>query len=170
MSFQLGASFTVLNKTLGARPVEGIKALNEKVGNIAGKILPENTTVLDIASGMTVPLARGMIDTAKKSIARREELLTKDPQKLTTLPSFIAKMESLLRYRGLDPVVARARSLINPEVEGNIKIAKQKMQEIDKKITETLKNPRFTGLPDHSKRKYVDNFMDVLEGARKIKI
>ena len=30
----LGASFTVLNKTLGARPVEGIKALNEKVGNM----------------------------------------------------------------------------------------------------------------------------------------
>jgi hypothetical protein len=164
----LGASFTVLNKTLGARPVEGIKALNETVGNFAGKVIPENTTVLDLASGMTVPLARGMIDTAKRSIARREELLIKDPQKLTTLPSFIAKIESLLRYRGfLDPIVARARSLINPEVEGNIKIAKQKMQEIDKKITETLKNPRFTGLPDHSKRKYVDNFMDVLEGARK---
>jgi hypothetical protein len=164
----LGASFTVLNKTLGARPVEGIRALNETVGNFAGKVIPENTTVLDLASGMTVPLARGMIDTAKRSIARREELLIKDPQKLTTLPSFIAKIESLLRYRGfLDPIVARARSLINPEVEGNIKIAKQKMQEIDKKITETLKNPRFTGLPDHSKRKYVDNFMDVLEGARK---
>ena len=103
----LGASFTVLNKTLGARPVEGIRALNEKVGNIAGKILPENTTVLDIASGMTVPLARGMIDTAKRSIAKREDLLTKDPQQLSTLSGFIAKMESLLRYRGfLDPVVA----------------------------------------------------------------
>jgi hypothetical protein len=165
----LGASFKVLNKTLGARPIEGIKSVNETLGNFAGKVLPENTTVLDIASGMTVPLARGIIDTSKRAIAKREELLTKgEPGEISSLQGFIGKIESLLRYRGfLDPIVARARSLINPEVEGNIKIAKQKMQEIDDKIQEILKTPRFTGLPDHSKRKYVDNFMDVLEGARK---
>ena len=59
------------------------------------------------------------------------------------------------------------RSLINPEVEGNIKLAQQKMQEIDNKIKELLKTERYTSLPDQHKKKYIDNFMDVLEGAVK---
>jgi len=163
-----GASLKVLNKTLSARPVEGLTQLNQSVGNFAGKVLPQNTTVLDLASGMTLPLAKGIIDTSKRAIRARETQLLTQGQGARTLPSIIGKLEALLRYRGfLDPVVARARSLINPEVEGNIKVAKQKMQEIDEEIEKILKNPRYTGLPDHSKKKYLDNFMDVLEGARK---
>ena len=77
-------------------------------------------------------------------------------------------MEAIARYRGfLDPAVARLRSLINPEVEGNIKVAQQKMQEIDNKIKELLKTERYNTLPDQHKKKYIDNFMDVLEGAVK---
>jgi hypothetical protein len=164
----LGASLKVLNKTLSARPIEALTELNSKVGNVAANVLPRESTVLDIASGMTVPLAKGMIEGAKRSIGQREMALKQGESTMRSLPSLIGKMEALLRYRGfLDPIVARARSLINPEVEGNIKIAKQKMQDIDKKIEEIIKTPRYIGLPDHNKRKYLDNFMDVLEGARK---
>ena len=164
----LGASLKVLNKTLSARPIEALSNFNKTVGGVAANILPKESTVLDIASGMTVPLAKGMIEGAKRSIGRREIALKQGDPNMRSLPALVGKMEALLRYRGfLDPVVARARSLINPEVEGNIKIAKQRMQDIDKKIEEILKTPRYIGLPDHSKRKYLDNFMDVLEGARK---
>ena len=164
----LGASLKVLNKTLSARPIEALTELNSRVGNAVGNVLPKESTVLDIASGMTVPLAKGMIEGAKKSIGRREMALKQNESGMRSLPALVGKMEALLRYRGfLDPIVARARSLINPEVEGNIKIAKQRMRDIDKKIEEILKTPRYIGLPDHSKRKYLDNFMDVLEGARK---
>lgn len=164
----LGSSLNVLSKTLGARPVEGLTAINETLGNFVGKALPKETTVLDLASGFTVPLMRdGVIPTIKSGISKREaELLA--GQDASTLRSFIGKMEALLRYRGfLDPIVARSRSLINPQVEGNIKIAKDKMKVIDKKINETLKKQRYLDLPDVSKKKYIDNFMDVLEGARK---
>jgi len=162
------ASLNVLNRTLSARPVEALSKLNETAGNFAGNVLPKETTILDLASGMTLPLARTGIEGVKRGIEKRAQDLLLEGESVSTLPKFIGKMEALLRYRGfLDPVVARARSLINPEVEGNIKIAKQKMQEIDEKIKELLKNSRFTGLPDHSKRKYLDNFMDVLEGARR---
>jgi hypothetical protein len=164
----LGASLKVLNKTLSARPIEALSNFNKTVGGVAANILPKESTVLDIASGMTVPLAKGMIEGAKRSIGRREIALKQGDPNMRSLPALVGKMEALLRYRGfLDPVVARARSLINPEVEGNIKIAKQRMQDIDKKIEEILKTPRYIGLPDHNKRKYLDNFMDVLEGARK---
>ena len=85
---------------------------------------------------MTVPLARGMIDTAKKSIAK--ERVTYKVLKNQQLYQLYWQNGIFVRYRGfLDPC-CESRSLINPEVEGNIKIAKQKMQEIDKKI-ETLK-------------------------------
>ena len=164
----LGASLTVLNKTLSARPIEALTKLNTKAGDIAANVLPRESTVLDLASGMTVPLAKGMIENGKRAILKRERDLLDSASDVRTLPSIIGKMEALLRYRGfLDPIVARARSLINPEVEGNIKVAKQKMQDIDDKIEEVLKTPRYIGLPDHNKKKYIDNFMDVLEGARK---
>ena len=63
---------------MGARPIEGIKSVNETLGNFAGKVLPENTTVLDIASGMTVPLARGIIDTSKRAIAKEKSSYKKN--------------------------------------------------------------------------------------------
>ena len=110
-----GASLKVLNKTLSARPIEGLTQLNQSVGNFAGKVLPQNTTVLDLASGMTLPLAKGIVDTSKRAIRARETQLLTQGQGAQTLPRIIGKLEALLRYRGfLDPVVARARSLINP--------------------------------------------------------
>jgi len=168
------ASLNVVNRTLAARPAELLDKVSPTLGGGLAKALPtgKETTVLDIASGFTVPLAREGINRATRSIlAREQEILTRGltgPDSVGTLAGIIGRMESIARYRGfLDPTVARLRSLINPEVEGNIKVAQQKMQDIDKKIKELLKTDRYASLPDQNKKKYIDNFMDVLEGAVK---
>ena len=167
------ASLNAVNRTLAARPVELLESLGvPTVGKAIGNVLPtgKDTTVLDIASGFTVPATRKLFQFATDSILQREQdLLTRGligDQAVNTLPGIIGRMEAIARYRGfLTPDVARSRSLINPEVEGNIKLARQKMQEIDKKIKELLKNNEYVELPDQHKRKFIDNFMDVLEGA-----
>ena len=166
------ASLNVVNRTLAARPAEILDKISPTLGAGFGKALPtgKQTTVLDIASGFTVPLAREGIRRATKNILEREQdILAKGlvgEDSVGTLSGIIGRMEAIARYRGfLDPAVARLRSLINPEVEGNIKVAQQKMQEIDKEIKKLLKTERYTTLPDQHKKKYIDNFMDVLEGA-----
>ena len=168
------ASLNVVNRTLAARPAELLDKLSPTLGSGLGKALPtgKQTTVLDLASGFTVPLAREGLKRATASILEREQnLLTRGltgDDSVGTLAGIIGRMEAIARYRGfLSPEVARVRSLINPEVEGNIKVAQQQMQEIDGKIKELLKTDRYTSLPDQHKRKYIDNFMDVLEGAEK---
>mgnify|MGYP001210010617 CR=1 FL=1 len=168
------ASLNIVNRTLAARPAELLDKISPTLGSGFGKALPtgKQTTVLDLASGFTVPLAREGIKRATASILEREqELLTRGltgDDSVGTLAGIIGRMEAIARYRGfLSPEVARVRSLINPEVEGNIKVAQQQMQEIDTKIKELLKTDRYTSLPDQHKRKYIDNFMDVLEGAEK---
>ena len=168
------ASLNVVNRTLAARPAELLDKLSPTLGSGLGKVLPtgKQTTVLDIASGFTVPLAREGIKGATRRILEREQdLLTRGltgDDSVGTLAGIIGRMEAIARYRGfLSPEVARLRSLINPEVEGNIKVAQQQMQDIDGKIKELLKTDRYTSLPDQHKRKYIDNFMDVSEGAEK---
>ena len=166
-------SLTAINRTLAARPVELLEQFGAaNVGKAIGNVLPtgKDTTVLDIASGFTVPATRKIFQYATDSILQREQdLLTRGligDKAVNTLPGIIGRMEAIARYRGfLTPDVARSRSLINPEVEGNIKLARQKMQEIDEKIKELLKNNEYVELPDQHKRKFIDNFMDVLEGA-----
>jgi len=168
------ASLNVANRTLAARPAELLDKISPTLGAGLGKALPtgKETTVLDLASGFTVPLAREGIKSATRNIlAREQDILTRGligEDSVGTLSGIIGRMEAIARYRGfLDPAVARLRSLINPEVEGNIKVAQQKMQEIDDKIRELLKTERYNTLPDQHKKKYIDNFMDVLEGAVK---
>ena len=168
------ASLNVVNRTLAARPAELLDKISPTLGAGLGKALPtgKETTVLDLASGFTVPLAREGIKSATRNIlAREQDILTRGlvgEDSVGTLSGIIGRMEAIARYRGfLDPAVARLRSLINPEVEGNIKVAQQKMQEIDDKIKELLKTERYNSLPDQHKKKYIDNFMDVLEGAVK---
>ena len=168
------ASLNVANRTLSARPTELLDKISPTLGGGLAKALPtgKETTVLDIASGFTVPMVREGIKGATRRILQREqEILQRGiggEEGVSTLQGIIGRMEALARYRGfLNPVVARLRSLINPEVEGNIKLAKQQMQEIDDQIKVLLKKDRFASLPDQHKKKYIDNFMDVLEGAVK---
>ena len=71
----------------------------------------------------------------------------------------------MLTYGGfLDPIVARARSLVNPEIEGATKQATNRIKQIDKEIKRLLKTQPYRNLPDTDKKKLVDNFMDILEG------
>ena len=169
------ASLNAVNRTLAARPVELLESLGvPTVGKAIGNVLPtgKDTTVLDIASGFTVPATRKLFQVATQNIIQREQdLITRGlygEGSVNTLSGIIGRMEAIARYRGfLTPEVARARSLINPEVEGKIKLARQKMQEIDKEIKNQLKKNEYLELPDQHKRKFVDNFMDVLEGAQR---
>lgn len=60
----------------------------------------------------------------------------------------------MLTYGGfLDPVVARAKALVNPEMEGATKRATSRMKEIDKEIKRVLKTSAYRSLPDLEKEK-----------------
>ena len=73
----------------------------------------------------------------------------------------------MLRYRQfLDPETANIRSLINPRTEANIKAGRAKLKKIDQKIKEVLKQDAFKDAPEQYKKKFIDNFMDVLEGKK----
>jgi len=72
----------------------------------------------------------------------------------------------MLTYGGfLDPIVARAKSLVNPEIEGATKQATNRIKQIDKEIKRLFKTQPYRDLPDIDKKKLVDNFMDILEGT-----
>ena len=86
-----------------------------------------------------------------------------------TLNRAVTRALSALRYRSfLPPDVARMKSLVNPAIEGDIKIAEKALKEVDQQIERTLKSEEFAEyrkLPDFTKQKLINNFMDVLEGA-----
>ena len=97
------------------RPAELLDKVSPTLGGGLAKALPtgKETTVLDIASGFTVPLAREGINRATRSIlAKRTRNINKrfnwSRFSRNTLPGIIGRMESIARYRGfLDPTVAR---------------------------------------------------------------
>ena len=88
---------------------------------------------------------------------------------LNTLNRAVTRTLSAFRYRSfLPPDVARMKSLVNPAIEGDIKIAEKALKEVDRQIERTLKSEEFAEyqrLPDFTKQKLINNFMDVLEGA-----
>ena len=105
------------------------------------------------------------IDTTKRLILQQEERVINGTAK--TLDKAVGHALSMLRHRQfLDPESANVRSIINPTTEANIKIGRAKLKEIDKKIKEVLKRDEFRGAPEIHKKKFIDNFMDVLEGKK----
>ena len=105
------------------------------------------------------------IDTTKRLIARQEERVVRGTA--TGLDKAIGNALSMLRYRQfLDPESANIRSLINPATEANIKAGRAKLKKIDQKIKEVLKQDAFKDTPEQYKKKFIDNFMDVLEGKK----
>ncbi len=112
---------------------------------------------------------------ASEAIAKQEERFLKgessDPGVINTLDRAVAKTLSAFRYRSFLPGdVARVKSLVNPAIEGDIKKAEKALKEVDKSISEVLRpgNKEFEAyrrLPDFTKQKLINNFMDVLEGA-----
>jgi len=113
---------------------------------------------------------------ASEAIAKQEERFLKgessDPGVINTLDRAVAKALSAFRYRSFLPAaVARVKSLVNPAIEGDIKKAEKALKEVDKEISNVLRpgNKDFEAyrkLPDFTKQKLINNFMDVLEGAK----
>ena len=101
------ASLNVVNRTLAARPAELLDKLSPTLGSGLGKALPtgKQTTVLDLASGFTVPLAREGLKRATASILEREQnLLTRGltgDDSVGTLAGIIGRMEAIAL--GIDP-------------------------------------------------------------------
>ena len=151
----LGTSLTAISKVAAARPLESIAS------GALGK-----ATTLDIASGFTIPAIKKTFDVTGKALTDAKEKIYKDPTNLSTLDQIVGHGAAMLTYGGfLDPIVARAKALVNPEIEGATKRATQRMKEIDKEIKKTLKSEKYRALPDIEKKKIVDNFMDVLDGV-----
>ena len=100
------ASLNVVNRTLAARPAELLDKISPTLGAGLGKALPtgKETTVLDLASGFTVPLAREGIKSATRNIlAREQDILTRGligEDSVGTLSGIIGRMEAIARYRG----------------------------------------------------------------------
>ena len=148
----VGAGLKTVSKVAAIRPFEG---------------LGSSTSVLDIASGFTIPAARKGFEVAGKKITGAKEKVLKQPDDLTTLDKVVGYGASMLTYGGfLDPIVARAKSLVNPEIEGATKQATDRIKNIDKKIKAVLKTKPYRNLPEIDKQKLVDNFMDILEGTK----
>jgi len=110
---------------------------------------------------------------AGEAIVKQEDKFLRgdysDPGVSNTLQRAVTRTLSAFRYRSLLPVdVARMKSLVNPAIEGDIKLAEQALKEVDSEIENTLKSEEFAAyrkLPDFTKQKLINNFMDVLEGA-----
>ena len=149
----VGASFKTISKVAAIRPFEGLGS--------SGNILDS----LSLGEAVTF-LPRKGIEKTGEFIAGRKKRVLESPEDLTSLDKIVGFGASLLTYGGfLDPIVARAKSLVNPYVEGATKQA----QNLDNKIQKLLKTKPYRNLPDQEKRKIIDNFMDVLEGATKRK-
>jgi len=147
----VGASFKTISKVAAIRPFEGMGS---------------SANILDVASLGAIPATRKLVEKGGEFVGRRKKRVLESPEDLTSLDKIVGYGASLLTYGGfLDPIVARAKSLVNPFVEGATKQATNRIKRIDKEIKQLLKTQPYRDLPDLEKRKIVDNFMDVLEGA-----
>ena len=126
-------------------------------------------------AGVSSRVLRAGSKKAAEAIAKQEERFLKgessDPGIMNTLDRAVARALSAFRYRSFLPGdVARVKSLVNPAIEGDIKKAEKALKEVDRQIAEVLSpsNKEFAEyrrLPEFTKQKLINNFMDVLEGA-----
>ena len=126
-------------------------------------------------AGVSSRVLRAGSKKAAEAIAKQEERFLKgessDPGLINTLDRAVARALSAFRYRSFLPGdVVRVKSLVNPAIEGDIKKAEKALKEVDRQIAEVLSpsNKEFSEyrrLPDFTKQKLINNFMDVLEGA-----
>ena len=121
--------------------------------------------------GINVSTAEVVSYLPKKGIEKASNFLEASADRLTKgesggLDRLIGIAVSSLRNRGLlDPVTGKMRSLIDPAVEGDIKIAQGNLKRIDRLIDKELKKPKHRDLTNHSKAELLNKFMAVLEGA-----
>ena len=133
----------------------------------AARVPGTSTTVADVATLGAVPATRKLISGAKTLIKRQEDAIKAG--EVGKMSEAVGKTLSLFRFRGFsDPEVADIKSLINPGVEARIKRGQVTLNKIDKKISSILKDRRIKGKDaQRYKEKYINNFMDVLEGSIK---
>ena len=153
----------------------GVGAGYEIVGSAIDGEIPEFADVLgSAAKGAGVGVGVGVgsralgatADATTGAIQRQEDRFLKG-ESINTLDKAVTRAVSAFRYRSfLDPATARLKSLVNPAVEGDIKIAEKQLKEIDKEIKIALKDPDYRQLTGYNKEKLINNFMDVLEGAK----
>ena len=153
----------------------GVGAGYEVVGSAIDGELPEFADVLESAAkgaGVGVGVGVGSralgatADVATGAIQRGEDRYLKG-ESINSLDKAVTRAVSVFRYRSfLDPATARLKSLVNPAVEGDIKIAEKQLKDIDKEIKIALKDPDYSQLSGYNKEKLINNFMDVLEGAK----
>ena len=153
----------------------GVGAGYEVVGSAIDGELPEFADVLESAAkgaGVGVGVGVGSralgatADTVGGAIQRGEDRYLKG-ESINSLDKAVTRAVSVFRYRSfLDPATARLKSLVNPAVEGDIKIAEKQLKDIDKEIKIALKDPDYSQLSGYNKEKLINNFMDVLEGAK----
>lgn len=130
---------------------------------------------LGAGAGVGSRVLRGVSQKAGEAIVKQEDKYIRrefaEPGVINTLQRAVGITLSAFRSRGFLPEpVARVKSLVNPAIEGDIKIAEKALKEVDKKIDEVLKGTTeefadYRKLPDITKQKLINNFMDVLEGA-----
>ena len=125
----------------------GILAGYEVVGSAIEGEIPEFADVLgSAAKGAGVGVGVGVgsralgatADVATGAIQRQEDRLLKG-ESINSLDKAVARAVSVFRYRSfLDPATARLKSLVNPAVEGDIKIAEKQLKDIDKEKRSVL--------------------------------
>ena len=179
----LGATIRGTSK-LGARTTRevglgslgaGVGAGYEVVGSAIDGEIPEFADVLtSAAKGAGVGVGAGVgsralgatADVVGGAIQRQEDRFLKG-ESINSLDKAVTRAVSVFRYRSfLDPATARLKSLVNPAVEGDIKLAEKQLKEIDKEIKKALKDPDYADKSVYTKEKYINNFMDVLEGKK----
>ena len=157
--------------TVGA----GVGAGYEVVGSAIDGEFPEFGDVLSSAAkgaGVGVGAGVGSRVLANTSSAVGTAIKNQEDrfirgESINTLDKAVTRAVSAFRYRSfLDPATARLKSLVNPAVEGDIKIAEKQLKDIDKQIKVALKDEDYNTLPDYNKEKLISNFMDVLEGSK----
>ena len=147
----------------------------EVIGSAIEGELPEVGDLLESAAiGAGVGVGAGVgsralsksADVVGGAIQRGEDRYLRG-ESINTLDKAVTRAVAAFRYRSfLDPKTARLKSLVNPAVEGDIKLAEKQLKDIDKQIKIALKDEDYMSSPDYTKEKLINNFMDVLEGSK----
>jgi hypothetical protein len=153
----------------------GVGAGYEIIGSAIDGELPEVGDLLESAAiGVGVGVGAGVgsravgagADVIGGAIQRGEDRYLRG-ESINTLDKAVTRAVAAFRYRSfLDPKTARLKSLVNPAVEGDIKIAEKQLKDIDKQIKLALKDEDYMSSPNYTKEKLINNFMDVLEGSK----
>jgi len=125
---------------------------------------------LGVGSRAMQSVSKNLTEAIGKQEARYLKGEIGDTGIINTLDKAVAKALTAFRYRSFLPYdVGRMKSLVNPAIEGDIKKAEKALKNVDKEIKNVLRSKKFQDyrrLPDFSKEKLINNFMDVLEGAK----